>query len=187
MITGTCMNLSLGLFRKGYNMPGLEPDLRWAWLTLTLSLLVAVGYVAIAFNWYFQNKVAGRHATRAAVRRLSSIVLCCAAFGLWFFVTDMSWPAWRVYDLVLMVYADDVVDQHAFELNPYRATVRRFWSTEPDDAGQVLPVDGHWAMHCNGTAERRLDLDGRPIRLGQQISVVEPDGAILPFRVASIR
>jgi len=99
MITGTCMNLSLGLFRKGYNMPGLEPDLRWAWLTLTLSLLVAVGYVAIAFNWYFQNKVAGRHATRAAVRRLSSIVLCCAAFGLWFFVTDMSWPAWRVYEV----------------------------------------------------------------------------------------
>src|SRR5215213_956791 len=105
MITGTCMNLSLGSFRKGYNMPGLEPDLRWAWLTLTLSLLVAVGYVAIAFNWYFQKKVVGRHVTRAAIRRLSSIVLCCAAFGLWFFVTDMSWPAWRVYDFVLLLLA----------------------------------------------------------------------------------
>jgi PAS domain S-box-containing protein len=99
------MNLALGIFRKGYNMPGLEPDLRWAWLTLTLSLLVAVGYVAIAFNWYFQNKVAGRHVSRAAVRRLSSIVLCCGAFGLWFFVTDMSWPAWRVYDFVLLLLA----------------------------------------------------------------------------------
>jgi hypothetical protein len=93
----------------------------------------------------------------------------------------------RAYLIRLPLDDDDVVDQHAFELNPYRATVWRFWSTEPDDAGQVLPVEGHWAMHCNGTAERRLDLDGRPIRLGQQISVVEPDGAILPFRVASIR
>src|SRR4051794_15668427 len=99
------MNAVLGLLRTGDNMPGLEPDLRWAWLTLTLSVLVAVGYGAIAFNWYFLSKVAGRHASRAAVRRLSSIVLCCGAFGLWFLVADMSWPAWRVYDGVLLLLA----------------------------------------------------------------------------------
>ena len=93
----------------------------------------------------------------------------------------------RGYLLRLPLNDDDLVDPHAFELNPYRATVRRYWSTEPDETGQVLPVDGHWAMRCNGTAERRLELDSRPIRLGQQITVIEPDGAILPFRVASIR
>jgi hypothetical protein len=42
-------------------------------------------------------------------------------------------------------------------------------------------------MRCNGTADRRLELDGRPIRLGQQLSIVEANGATLPFRVASIR
>jgi hypothetical protein len=42
-------------------------------------------------------------------------------------------------------------------------------------------------MSCNGTYARVLRLDGRPIRLGQQISVVEPDGAVLGFRIASIR
>jgi len=93
----------------------------------------------------------------------------------------------RGYLIRLPLNDDDLVDPDAFELTPYRGTVRRYWSTEPDEAGLVLPVDGEWAMQCNGTAARRLELDGRPIRLGQQISVVEPNCAILPFRIASIR
>jgi hypothetical protein len=30
-------------------------------------------------------------------------------------------------------------------------------------------------------------VDGRPVRLGAQVSVCEIDGSVLPFRVASIR
>jgi hypothetical protein len=93
----------------------------------------------------------------------------------------------RGYLIRLPLNDDDVVDQDAFNRNPYKAIVRRYWSTEPDEAGIVLAVDGDWAMRCNGTLDRRLDLNGRAIRLGQQISVVEADGAILPFRVASVR
>ena len=99
------MNEAFRLIRTGDHVPGLEPELRWAWLTLTLSALVAVGYIVIAFNWYFQNKVGGRQQTGPAVRRLSVIVLCCGLFGLWFLVSDMSWPAWRVYDVVLVLLA----------------------------------------------------------------------------------
>jgi hypothetical protein len=93
----------------------------------------------------------------------------------------------RGYLVRLPLNDDDIVDADEFDLNPHRATVRRYWSTEPDEAGLVLPVGGEWAMQCNGTAARRLELDGRPIRLGQHISVIEPNGAILPFRVASVR
>ena len=93
----------------------------------------------------------------------------------------------RGYLIRLPINDDDLVDPHAFDLTPYRATVRRYWSTEPDEAGLVIPVDGEWTMRCNGTVDRRLRLDRQPIRLGRQISVVEADGAILPFRVASIR
>lgn len=93
----------------------------------------------------------------------------------------------RGYLIQLPLNDEDLVDENAFALNPHRAIVRRYWSTEPDEAGLVLPVDGEWAMRCNDTADRRLELDGRPIRLGQQVSVIEPTGATLPFRVASIR
>ena len=42
-------------------------------------------------------------------------------------------------------------------------------------------------MLCNGKPARILELDAQPLRLGQRISVAEPDGATFPFRIASIR
>ena len=42
-------------------------------------------------------------------------------------------------------------------------------------------------MNCQDQAERLLKLNGTPLRLGQQVSVVEPDGTILPFKIASVR
>ena len=93
----------------------------------------------------------------------------------------------RGYLLRLPLNDHDGVDQAALELSPHWATVRRYWSTEPDEAGIVLPVERGWVLRCNGKPDRLLELNRLPIRLGQQIAVVEPDGATLPFRVASIR
>jgi PAS domain S-box-containing protein len=96
---------ALNFFRGRDDLPGLEPDMRWAWLTIGLSAAVAAGYAVIAVNWYFQSKVAARREARAAMRRLGLVAACCGAFGAWFFANDMSWPAWRAYDLVLAVLA----------------------------------------------------------------------------------
>lgn len=93
----------------------------------------------------------------------------------------------RGYLIRLPLGDSDAVDEAGFDLSPHWATVRRYWSTEPDESGFVIRDGDRWAMRCNGTVDRRLELDGRPIRLGQQISVVEANGATLPFRVASIR
>ena len=93
----------------------------------------------------------------------------------------------RGYLIRLPLSDADSLDRSAFEQNPYRATVRRYWSTERDEGGHMLEVNGKWAIRCNGSQDRLLDLDGKPIRLGQKLSTIEPDGTILPFRVASIR
>lgn len=93
----------------------------------------------------------------------------------------------RGYLIRLPLSDCDAVDPVGFESSPHLATVRRYWSTEPDEAGVVIRDGDRWALRCNGSPDRRLELDRRPIRLGQQVAVVEPDGATLPFRVASIR
>jgi hypothetical protein len=93
----------------------------------------------------------------------------------------------RGYLIRLPLNDRDAVDATDFELTPHWATVRRYWSTEPDEAGLVIRDGDHWALRCTGRPDRLLELDSRPIRLGQQVGVVEPDGATLPFRVASIR
>jgi hypothetical protein len=93
----------------------------------------------------------------------------------------------RGYLVWLPLDDEDFIDRAAFHRSPHRASVRRFWSTEPDESGLVHEADGAWAMRCNGSADRMLLLEKHPIRLGQLVAVLETAGEKLPFRVASIR
>ena len=93
----------------------------------------------------------------------------------------------RGYLIWLPLDDSDALDRADFDLSPHLATVRRYWSTEPDEAGLVTRVGDKWTLRCTGKSDRLLEVDGRPIRLGQQVAVVDPDGRTLPFRIASIR
>lgn len=67
---------------------------------------------------------------------------------------------------------------------PNRATVRRFWSTEPDECGQVVCATGHLALRCSGKPDRLLE--NRSFGVGDQLFLTDCDGTALPFRVAGI-
>jgi PAS domain S-box-containing protein len=143
--------------------PGLRPDLRWAWLTLTLSAAVTVGYVLIAFNGYFQAKLRRRRESRAAMARLTGIVACCGAFGVWFFASDLSWRAWRAYDLVLAALAAytwwfalrmrglGLVDQRLAEADELERAVTRY-----RDIAELLPH-----VVWTATADGQVDFSNR--------------------------
>jgi hypothetical protein len=93
----------------------------------------------------------------------------------------------RGYLIQLPLDSEGRIDSGVFGLKPHHATVRRYWSTEPDESGLVVPNENGWTMRCNGGPDRMLLLGGQSIRLGEQVSVLEPDGGVLPFTVASIR
>jgi hypothetical protein len=93
----------------------------------------------------------------------------------------------RAYLIRLPLDDFDSVDKAAFAESPSRATVRRHWSTEPDQRGVLVPSDREWTMRCGDQPDRRLQFDSRPLRLGQLVSIVESDGRVLPFKVASVR
>ena len=78
------------------------------------------------------------------------------------------------------------VDATMIASKPHRATVLRYWSTEPDESGTVVPLDGGWALRCDSSPDRMLLLGGQPIRLGEQVSVLDREGEVLPFTIASI-
>jgi len=93
----------------------------------------------------------------------------------------------RTYLLSLPLDDFDAVDKAACLRHPSRATVRRHWSSEPDQHGVVVPNGQDWVMRCDNEPERLLRLDGLPVRLGQRVSIVEADGKVLPFTIASVR
>jgi hypothetical protein len=93
----------------------------------------------------------------------------------------------RSYLLRLPIDDQDHVDRTAYRANPRWAVVRRHWSSEPDQSGELVEAGEEWIIRCKGKAETRLEIDGKPLRLGQQIGLKTDDGTVLPLRIASIR
>ena len=97
--------------------------------------------------------------------------------------------AGRAFLLNVPVASDGTIDRLAIERFPGRATVRRFWGSEPDSFGPIEALDGVWSLKCaKGACENSVFLlDSVPLRLNTQVNVRQPGGDDLPFRVASVR
>jgi len=90
-------------YMGGYDLvPGSAVDVYWSWVTITLSVFIALGYGAIAYNRYFQMKLARTEQAAAASRRLWFVTILSVVCGTFFYVFDMSWVMWRLYDCVLL-------------------------------------------------------------------------------------
>jgi hypothetical protein len=93
---------------------------------------------------------------------------------------------------ILRVPLDDQgrIDQAELEQSPGDATVRRYWPSEPDTHGFLVPQVGAWAISLDGHDAAgshvgfhfsidTLEVEGR-------IIVTQPDGRSLLLRVAKI-
>lgn len=95
----------------------------------------------------------------------------------------------RAYLLRLPLEEDGLIDETVLRATPARATVRRFWPNEPDMAGYVMRTSKGWAFSYEpgeDDDEAIFHLENHPILLGEYITLTEPDGRQLPFKVASI-
>lgn len=96
----------------------------------------------------------------------------------------------RSYLLRLPVGDDGLVDETTVKETPARATFRRFWPNEPDRIGYVVRTPKGWALSYEpGEAddEQVYHLESHPLRIGEYVTLTEPDGARLPFRVAHLQ
>lgn len=94
----------------------------------------------------------------------------------------------RAYILRLPLNHQAVIDGVALAQNPGMATVRRFWPNEPDQKGYVIRKGKGWAFSYamgEDDDEDLYNLGVHPLRLGDYVTVTEPDGQRYPFRVVS--
>lgn len=95
----------------------------------------------------------------------------------------------RCYLLHLPLEASGLIDVEMVRASPRRATVRRFWPSQPDRRGYVIKMPKGWAFTYESREvgdETVFRLDANPMRIGECITVTEPDGERLPFRVTDI-
>lgn len=77
------------------------------------------------------------------------------------------------------------IDEATLAKAPQKATIRRFWSTDPDESGRMVRVEDQWVFQCNGN--RLLAIRPRSFKVGEEVSVIDTGGTALPFRVAGVR
>ena len=92
----------------------------------------------------------------------------------------------RAYLLRVPLDRNGLIDKASFAKAPAMATVRRFWPNEPDETGYFVRNGNGWAFsYAIGEEddERLFHLESHPLRMGDYVTVTEPDGQLLPFRV----
>lgn len=80
----------------------MKGDTFWITLTISLDIAVALGYVLIARHWWENEKLLPASPAKVALGDMKRIFLFCGTCGYLFIPIKMFWPAWRLYDLVLM-------------------------------------------------------------------------------------
>lgn len=94
----------------------------------------------------------------------------------------------RSYLLQVPLDPDGEIDGAEIERYPARATVRRFWSSEPDEYGKVIRADGHWRFcYDRRNGDAFFQLGPEAFELGGEVTVEGPDKTIHRFRVTSIK
>ncbi|HEY7806829.1 MAG TPA: hypothetical protein VIC34_06475 [Croceibacterium sp.] len=82
--------------------------------------------------------------------------------------------------------AAGLIDERALARRPTVATVRRFWPNEPDQTGHLIRNGKDWLFSYEMGDENNemvYQLEAHPLRVGEYVTVTEPDGDRLPFRV----
>ncbi|MGZ8997811.1 MAG: hypothetical protein ACXW2T_03040 [Allosphingosinicella sp.] len=95
----------------------------------------------------------------------------------------------RAYLLRLPLDENGLIDEDSLHRSPALATVHRHWPSEPDLSGYVVLTPKGWAISYEpgeDDDETVFHLETHPIRMGEYITLTEPDGQRLPFRVASL-
>lgn len=94
----------------------------------------------------------------------------------------------RAYLLRLPLGRDGLIDEAELDRTPGRATVRRYWPSQPDMTGCVIRTPAGWAFSYEPGEddESVFHLETHQLRLGEHITLTEPDGRRLPFRIASM-
>lgn len=95
----------------------------------------------------------------------------------------------RHYLVRLPLGAEGLIDSEQLQENPQQARVHRVWPDEPNTAGYVIPTPHGWALSYKrgeDDDETVYHLETHPLRPGEYLTLTEPDGLRLPFRVTSV-
>ncbi|HTW33173.1 MAG TPA: hypothetical protein VMD53_01045 [Rhizomicrobium sp.] len=101
-----------------------------------------------------------------------------------------SGSSWHGYEFVAPLAADGQIDADAWNQVKDICRVRRFWGDAPEEHGQFVHAAEGWCFrYPKGNAVEReplFKLDRHRLTPGGSVTVTEPDGRQLPFRIVAM-
>ncbi len=98
--------------------------------------------------------------------------------------------AGRSYLIRLPLDDDGILDLVTLEAEPARATVRRFWSNQPDMHGAVVRTPSGLAIEYEARGDERPPasiLDANRFQIGDKVVMTGPRGNYRNFRVVGLQ
>lgn len=95
----------------------------------------------------------------------------------------------HAYILRVPLTDENLIDEEARAADPALATVRRLVPGAASQLGYLLRKENGWAFSYqlgDDDDECVYHLDERPFRLGEYLTLTEPDGSRLPFKVVHL-
>lgn len=80
----------------------MQNDTFWVVTTVVLDIAVATGYILIMMHWWRNERTLPDIPAKSALRGMRNIFLFCGICGYLFIPVKMYWPAWRLYDIVMV-------------------------------------------------------------------------------------
>lgn len=81
----------------------MSHDTVWVTITVALDLIVGLGYGIISLHWWRNGRNLPAVPARKAMANMRNIFIFCCICGYMFIPIKMFWPAWRLYDMFLLV------------------------------------------------------------------------------------
>lgn len=100
-----------------------------------------------------------------------------------------SGSASRSYIIRIPLSEHGWIDEAAHQAYPVRATIRRFWPNQPDQSGYVVKAKKGWVFSYavgEDDDESLFHMEDRSIKIGEYLTVTEPNGDRLPYRVVGV-
>lgn len=96
----------------------------------------------------------------------------------------------HLYELFLPLGPDGLIDRKAFDAAPGKATVQHIRPGEAVRRGAILHKPGGWAFSYEpGDADDEdvFHLENHPLSPGNYVTLTEPDGDRLPYRITAVQ
>jgi signal transduction histidine kinase len=81
----------------------MHRDPVWIPITIALDLAITVGYGIIAVHWWRNERQLPASPARSALANMRNIFVFCSVCGYLFVPVKLVWPAWRLYDIFMVV------------------------------------------------------------------------------------